>query len=140
MENSRLPQSPDARAVAERIVGCLLSHKAVAVTLFSVADVTTVTEYYVNATGRSSTQVRSLCDDVTDALAEEGIRPLHVEGRDGGAWLLADYGYVIVNIFDRESRAFYDLDRRFPPECKCDISGIVAEVDRKFGAVTPENG
>lgn len=117
-----------ARAAARR----LLERKAGAVAMYRVSDVTTVTDYYINATGRSSTQVGALADDVAEALALRGRDALRVEGRAGGAWVLVDYGDVIVNVFDPPSRELYPLDRLFPAECAVDISDLVKEVDETF--------
>ena len=63
---------------------------------------------------------------------ERGREPLHIEGRQGKAWLLVDYGDVIVNVFDKPSREFYNFDRHLPEDSEVDISDLVAEVDKKF--------
>ena len=117
-----------ARAATRR----LLERKAGAVAMYRVSDVTTVTDYYINATGRSSTQVGALADDVAEALALRGRDALRMEGRAGGAWVLVDYGDVIVNVFDPPSRELYPLDRLFPAECAVDISDLAKEVDETF--------
>ncbi len=122
----------DSLTLARGAVRLLLEKKAGAVAMYHVSDVTSVTDYYINATGRSSTQVASLADDVVEELSLHGRDALRVEGRSGGAWVLVDYGDVIVNVFDRPSREFYPLDRLFPAECAVDISDLVAEVDEKF--------
>lgn len=110
----------------------LLEKKGLDVKMFCVKDVTSITDYYVNATGRSSTQVAALADDLVDLIGERGRQVLRVEGRSGGAWVLCDFGDVIVNVFDKASREFYNFDRHLPPECEMDISEFVREVDEKF--------
>ena len=65
-------------------------------------------------------------------LGLQGINALRVEGRRANEWLLVDFGDVIVNVFDRKSREFYDLDRHFSVENKVDITHLVAEVDKKY--------
>ncbi len=122
----------ESGALARESVKLLLEKKAVDVRLFDVREKTSVTDYYVNATGRSSTQVASLADDVADAMEKKGRRPLRIEGRSGNAWLLVDFGDVIVNVFDRASREFYNLDKHLPEDSAVDISDLVAEVDEKF--------
>ncbi|MBQ8320739.1 MAG: ribosome silencing factor [Clostridia bacterium] len=118
--------------LAREAVKILLEKKAIDVKLFYVKENTSVTDYYVNATGRSSTQVSALSDDVTDLIAERGRHALRVEGRQGGAWILVDFGDVIVNIFDKPSREFYNLDRHLPEGSEVDISSLIDEVDKKF--------
>ena len=118
--------------LAREAVKILLEKKGLDVTLFCVKDFTSVTDYYVNATGRSSTQVASLADDLSDILSDRGRDALRVEGRQGNAWILVDYGDVIVNVFDRQSREFYSFDRHLPAESAIDIADLVEEVDKKF--------
>lgn len=122
----------DSLSLAREAAKVLLEKKAVNVTLFDVREKTSVTDFYVNATGRSSTQVASLADDVADTMEEMGRRALRIEGRSGNSWLLVDFGDVIVNVFDRPSREFYNFDKHLPEDSVVDISDLVAEVDKKF--------
>ena len=125
-------KNADSKLLANEAVKTLLEKKALDIKMFDVKEFTSVTEYYVNATGRSSTQVAALADDVADAISLKGREPLRIEGRSGNAWILVDYGDVIVNVFDRPSRDFYDFDRHLPEGSRVDISDLVAEVDKKF--------
>ena len=121
-----------AEKLAKEITKLLIEKKALDVRLFDVREKTSVTDFYVNVTGRSSTQVSALADDVSDFTAEHGRRALRVEGRAGNSWLLVDYGDVIVNVFDKSSREFYSFDRHLPEESAVDISDLISEVDKKF--------
>ena len=121
-----------AETLAKETVKLLLEKKAINVTLFNVIEKTSVTDYYVNATGRSSTNVAALADDVADEMEKRGRRALRVEGRGANSWLLVDFGDVIVNVFDRASREFYNFDKHLPEDSAVDITDLVAEVDAKF--------
>lgn len=125
-------KNADSDILANEIVKILLEKKALDVKLFDVKDITSITDFYVNATGRSSTQVAALADDVADLIAERGRDVLRVEGRQGNAWILVDFGDVIVNVFDRPSREFYNFDRHLPPDREVDITAVAEEVDKKF--------
>lgn len=141
MENKRndeLKLAP-AEILAAEAVKVLLEKKALDVRLFDVTGKTSVTDFYVNATGRSSMQVSALADYVDELLSERGREPLRIEGRSGNAWILVDYGDVIVNIFDKQSREFYNFDRHLPEGAEVDISELVAEVDKKFELNTKED-
>lgn len=118
--------------LAREAVKVLVEHKGQNITLYHVSDLTSVTDYYINATGSSSTQVAALADLLDEKLSLRGRSPLRIEGRSANAWLLVDYGDVIVNIFDRESREFYDVDRLYPSSARRDVASIIAEVDEKF--------
>ena len=122
----------DSGTLAREAVKILIEKKALDVKLFDVREKSSITDYYINVTGRSTTQVASLADDVSGKLAERGRTELRTEGRRGNSWILVDYGDVIINVFDRASREFYNLDKHFPEESQLDISDIVAEVDKKF--------
>ena len=134
MENTKINdlKNAESQVLAKEAVKVLLEKKALDVKLFNVKEKTSVTDYYVNATGRSSTQVASLADDVAHLLGERGRSPLRIEGRGANAWLLVDYGDVIVNVFDKPSREFYSFDRHLPEDSMEDISELIAEVDKKF--------
>lgn len=134
MENNKTTElkNCDAAALARAATMVLLEKKALDVRMFCVEGKTSVTDYYVNCTGRSSTQVAALADYVSELLGDRGRDPLRVEGRAGNAWILVDYGDVIVNVFDRQSREFYNFDKHLPADAEIDISDMVAEIDKKF--------
>lgn len=132
MENKMDLINVDSGTLAREAVKILLEKKGNKVALFDVREKSSVTDYYVNVTGRSSSNVAALADEVDVKLSERGRSPLRTEGRRGNSWILVDFGDVIVNVFDRESREFYNLDRHFPEGSEIDISDLVAEVDAKF--------
>ena len=118
--------------LSHEIVKILIEKKAIDVKLFDVKEGTGVTDFYINATGRSNTHVASLADDICELIAVRGRNELRVEGKRGNGWILVDYGDVIVNVFDKESRNFYNFDRLLPVEGEQDISNLIAEVDAKL--------
>ena len=140
MENKKTNELKNAQAsvIASEAAKVLLEKKAIDVRLFDVTGKTNVTDFYVNATGRSSMQVAALSDYVCELLGERGRDPLRVEGRAGNAWILVDYGDVIVNVFDRASREFYNFDRHLPEDSEQDISALSKEVDEKLRINTAE--
>ena len=70
----------------------------------------TVTEYFVIATGMSTTHVGALADEAEFQLDREGVKVLRTEGHDGKRWVLLDYGSVIVHVFTQEAHDYYDLE------------------------------
>ena len=132
METTFELKNCESEVLAKEAVKVLLEKKAFDVKLFCVKEISGITDYYVNATGRSSTQVSSLAGALCQKISERGRDELRVEGRQGNSWLLVDYGDVIVNVFDKPSRDFYNFDRIFPKEAEMDISELVAEVDAKY--------
>jgi ribosome-associated protein len=87
--------------------------KAMNITAIEVGELTVIAEYFVICTANSSTQVKALAGEVEYKIGLRGVDAYNVEGRDNGTWLLLDYSNVIVHIFGREAREFYNLDRLY---------------------------
>jgi ribosome-associated protein len=85
--------------------------KAEDVVLLRTAEVTSMADYFIIASGRSERQVQALSQGIVDQLREEGIKPLGVEGKSSARWVLIDYGSVIVHLFAPEEREYYGLER-----------------------------
>ena len=130
-ENVNL-NSAEPSLIAKAAVAVLVEKKALDVRLFEVGEENPMTDFYVNATGRSVNQVAALSDMLAEKLAEYGIDDAKIEGKRGNSWILIDCGVVIVNIFDKESRTFYNLDRLMPKGTERDISAVIKYVDDKM--------
>ena len=104
-ENVNLKDA-ESSVIAKAAVAVLVEKKAFDVRLYEVGEENPMTDFYVNATGRSLNQVAALADMLAEKLAEYGIDDAKIEGKRGNSWILIDYGVVIVNIFDKESRSF----------------------------------
>lgn len=96
---------------AYKIRDVLDSKKAVNVSILHVQDKTVITDYFVIATGTSSTHVKALADEVESEFKKEDILPLSYEGKMSNSWVLLDYGDVIVHVFSQEARDFYDIEK-----------------------------
>lgn len=114
-EYAKLPtlagQTPEA--LANAIAEVLDSRRGKDVKVICVEDKTEIAEYFVLCTGNSSTHVKSLMGEVEHKIALRGVEPHHVEGRDNSAWIIADYSHVLVHVFSREAREFYNLDKLY---------------------------
>ena len=119
----------EPRALGEKIVEVLYRKKGKAIELINVEEQTSLTEFYVIATGNSRTQIGALCDEVDVKLTEWGCPPYKVEGRGNGTWELLDFGSVVVHIFSRESRDFYKLDNLWADAEKIDVTPIFDRID-----------
>lgn len=98
------------------------------ISAIEITEITTLADYFVIATGGSSTQINALCDAVEERLAEEaGEKPLHREGHRGGIWVLLDYGCLVVHVFNTEAREFYGLERLWSDGKPLDVTALLAE-------------
>ena len=103
-----------AEETAKKIASILDSKKALDVKILNVAEKTVLADFFVFATGTSTTQVNALADEVEFRLkTEDGIEPLRVEGQGSGSWVLVDYGSVIVHVFGVQSKELYKLEKRW---------------------------
>lgn len=116
-----------SQELAEQAVKILDAKKATDLKLIGIHDISVLADYFVVATGTSSTHVKSLADEVEFRLKENGIEPGHVEGYRSNSWILLDYGNVVVHVFTPESRTFYDLDRLWQDGDIRDISALLQE-------------
>ena len=92
------------------IVRSLDNHKAAEIRVIDVKALTSLADYMIIAEGQSSTQVRAFTDYVEFDLKEQGVSPLRTEGYRNSSWVLLDYGDVIVHVFLKETRDFYNLE------------------------------
>ncbi len=103
--------SAEPKAVAEKIVNILDRKKASNIKLLSVNSKTVIADYFVIATANSSTQVKSLADEVEYKLGQCGVKVHHADGMGGGEWSVLDFSSVIVHVFLKSARDFYKLDK-----------------------------
>ena len=110
---------------AVKIANILDKKIAQDIKIIEISDVTILADYMVIATGRSSTQVKSLADEVEYQMDELGYSVSHIEGHRSNSWILLDYVDIIVNVFNEEAREFYDLERLWQDGKEIDLAGIL---------------
>lgn len=109
MAQEKEPES--SRAAAKLAVEALEAKKAEDVRVIDISDVSTLGDYFIIASGGSRPQLQALRDEVDERLTRAGFPVKSIEGGDNAKWILMDFGDVVVHIFDRENRLFYDLER-----------------------------
>lgn len=114
-EEKKLPSLENAtpKELAFAIAEVLDSKKGHNIKVIYVEDKTSIADYFVLCTGNSSTQVKALAGDVEYKIGERGVLPYNVEGRGNDTWGVVDYSSVVVHIFSREARDFYNLDKLY---------------------------
>lgn len=99
------------RKLLDLVTDALDDGKAEDIKAFDVSTLTSIADFMVIATGRSSRQVKALADRVADAARKKKVKPLGVEGEQTSEWVLVDLGDVIVHVMQPETRAFYQLEK-----------------------------
>ena len=113
--------------IARYTVSVLDSKKARDIRMLHTEQQTIIADYFVICNGTSRTQVRTLADEVEYKLSLCGIAVLHREGDGNSGWILLDFGGVIVHVFSRDARNFYNLEKLYEQTSEEDISALIHE-------------
>lgn len=79
--------------------------------IIDIREVSVLADYFIIASGSNANQVQAMTDNVEEVLGKAGYEPRQIEGYRSANWILMDYGDIIVHVFCREDRLFYDLER-----------------------------
>jgi len=100
-----------SKELTKLAVAALEDRKAEDVTVIDISEISPIADYFIIANGTNESQVRALVDNVEETLGKAGYEVKQREGYGLGSWVLLDFGDIIVHVFDRENRVFYDLER-----------------------------
>ena len=101
----------DSKEIKDIVIELLKAKKASDITVINVAEQTILADYFVIATGKSTTQVKALTDQLEEKGEEKGLVLLRRDGEREARWVVMDYGGVIVHIFNDATRDFYALEK-----------------------------
>ncbi len=86
--------------------------KGVDITVIDIGELSIVADYFVIVSGRSTTQVKALANNLEEELSKNySLEPLRSEGKRDGRWAVVDYGSVVVHVFHEETRRLYSLEQ-----------------------------
>lgn len=101
----------DSKVFTKKITDIIFNKKGYNVTVINLKELASFADYFVICSADSDTQVKAIADDVDKTLRDEGIKCWHREGYLALSWVLLDYVDVVVHIFKKESREFYNLEK-----------------------------
>ena len=114
--------SNDPLTVSTSIVNACSDAKAKDIKVFNASKVSSnLFSYFIIASGHSDRQVQGITNKIIDTLAENGIKPVAVEGLDIGHWVIMDFADVMVHIFYEPIRSRYDLESLWSRASKLEI-------------------
>ncbi|MCK4534772.1 MAG: ribosome silencing factor [Syntrophobacterales bacterium] len=102
--------SLDSKKLVLQCVNAALDRKAEDLVILRVREISSFADYFVICSGNSDRQIQGLADHIGQKLKKAGILPLGIEGERSGSWILMDYGDVIMHIFYKPVREFYDIE------------------------------
>ena len=100
-----------SKEMARIAYDALSDKKGEDIKIIDITGVSVLADYFIIANGNSDSQVNALVDNVEEELHKAGYHIKQREGRANSSWILLDFGDIIVHVFDRENRLFYDLER-----------------------------
>ena len=121
--------TPDAVEAARVAASAMADKKGEDVALLDLSGLLVVTDVFLVASGTSNRHVRTLADDAEMALRSLDRKPIRREGVDHGEWVLLDYGDVVIHVFDKETRAYSELERLWADAPRIDFEPSSSSTD-----------
>ena len=113
--------------LVKKIVEALEDKKAEDITVLDIGEVSSIADYFIIANGNNANQLTAMEDAVDEAMYTNGVHQKQVEGTGNSTWILMDYQDIIVHLFSKEDRQFYDLDRIWRDGKEINIEELKAE-------------
>jgi len=101
----------NSKEMVDIAISALEDKKAEEIRTIDISEISSIADYFIIASGNNKNQVQAMADEVQDKLGRNKVFIKQIEGYDTANWILMDYGDIIVHIFDKENRSYYDLDR-----------------------------
>ena len=101
----------NSKEMAKLAIAGLEEKKANDIKILDISDVSVLADYFIIANGNNANQLTAMEDAVDEAMYTNGVHQKQVEGTGNSTWILMDYQDIIVHLFSKEDRKFYDLDR-----------------------------
>ena len=101
----------ESKEMARLAVKALEDKKGEEIRVIDISEVSVLADYFIIANGSNANQLAAMRDAVDEVFYKSGIHARQVEGNSSSTWILIDYNDVIVHLFDKEDRLFYDLER-----------------------------
>lgn len=101
----------EAKELTKLIYNALDDKKGENIKILDIHQVSVIADYFIIASGSNVNQVQALADNVKEECLKAGLEPKSIEGYQNASWILLDYTDVIVHVFSRDDRIFYDLER-----------------------------
>lgn len=117
----------NAKEMVKTACHALSEKKAEDIRIIDINEVSPIADYFVIASGSNANQLQAMVDAVDEELGKAGYTVKQVEGNRNSSWILMDYTDIIVHVFSKEDRLFYDLERIWTDGKKVDLEDILAE-------------
>jgi ribosome-associated protein len=120
----------DALKIAVKAADDKKAHDLV---VLDISPIASFADYFILCSGDSFRQMQAIADEIEKKLKACGIRPSHIEGYQNAEWILMDYLDLVVHIFSKDARVYYDLERLWRDGKKMDVNALIQEKTPKQG-------
>lgn len=114
-----------SREMAKAACHALSEKKAEDIRIIDISEISPLADYFIIATGTNTNQIQAMVDAVDESLTKAGYHAKQIEGNRNSSWILMDYSDIIVHIFSREDRLFYDLERIWTDGKRIEMDDII---------------
>lgn len=90
--------------------------KGIDIKVLDIKGLSSIADYFVIVSGNSVRQVSALADEIEEKMDEKGIKLENIDGKTTSRWILLDYGDIIVHVFHKDEREYYDIERLWSKE------------------------
>ena len=111
MSNKKQTAHLNIEYFTTKISKLMLEKKALDIKIIDVRKITTLTDFFIICTSESGPQTRAISDHINRQMKKDGIKAWHIEGYEKLEWVLLDYVNIVVHVFSKESRDYYNLER-----------------------------
>ena len=101
----------ELKEIVKKIYKIIEDKKGDDIKVIDISKISSIADYFIIASANNVNQVQAISDEIDFILGKEGILPKAVEGNKNATWMLLDYNDIVVHIFLKEDRVFYDLER-----------------------------
>jgi ribosome-associated protein len=124
------PAAFELPAQVARAAELAMERKAAELVVLDLRGISSATDFFLLGSGSSDTQVRSIAEHIVEELRGEGVRVGHVEGLEGGHWVLIDYIDFVVHVFHPQARSFYQLESLWGDAPRRDLEDTAPRISR----------
>ena len=113
-----------SKEMAKLACEALADKKGEDIRVIDIAGISVLADYFIIANGTNQNQLQAMRDAADEALYKAGVKVQQIEGNQISTWILMDYGDIIIHIFSKEDRLFYDLERTWRDGKVVDVSDL----------------
>ncbi len=99
--------------------------KAENIVILNMKGISLIADYFVICHGNSDKQVKAIAEGLKDECAEHGYEIKRLEGYDHARWILIDLGEIVVHVFHKEERTYYNLEKLWGDAPTIELEGVV---------------